>query len=1094
MNKKYTFLFLILLLIVGVFGFLVVRGAYFGEKIDITRANHLDSDRVFIENIYDLVKEKDDIWFSVPDTHYIRATFEEELTSENDITLYARGSGTVEVYREESGIKIMQFNIDGEGWYKKYLTDMKGKEDTFDLRFLGEIDVDYIVDPPRTLPSITFNEEPLYIHPIDNDDSITWGPTDTRTEAQDDEDGAKNTDDIVEVLGDWNEGDYAAKLCDDLTDAYGHSDWFLPAKDQLEAMYDQWVDNTLDKGDYEDDGWEDFASEGYWSSTELDSIHARLVNFPNGDLHNIQKNQLFYVRCVRVAADEHTITFQEGNDLDGVNIKIYDDSGRTNEVGDINTSGGGTAEIDLEDGNYWFTASKAGYVNNLDDFEVDGEDRDVNFTMDELHTLTMAEDPAAGGTAIDVTGEGLYVAGTEVDINTTINPGYEFINWTAVPDEGTISDPNTADTTFTMPDQAVTLTANFNTGLLTNTNTADFAENETETTWTFDITEVKLDEGETVTIDLSNALHNDLAYSTTAGDYTVTDFSVNASDAQKGGSEQIVLIADTDIAVGTTVLVSVEGMTAANDNATGLTVGFTRDDTGESDSDTFNILTVYTLTLTQDPDAGASLTGAGDYIEGATVDINATVSSGYEFVNWTDNYNGTLTYTTGDASIANSEIEMPAEDFTLTANFNTGNIENAVNQQINERDDNLTIVFDITEVQLDSGQEIEISGWDDDWKDDGDLADEDFTNTIGLFTTSYDDDTLTLTAISDVAVGTITLTDFIEAGAGFWAELDTSEDHPELTITRTDTNTSDTFEMQFDTERRSSGSARTYYNISFEVIPEEAGNIPFSSGNYSQGTSMTFTAQANEGYVFFHWEEGGEIISERLYHSLTVTRDKELTAVFEVEKTEKEVKELEETDEEDPEKTEEPEETDKEETPKDPIIEVICPSLLFVRDLQFGMVGDDVKALQQYLNNNGFPLAQTGVGSLGNETNYFGSLTRQALINFQEAKQLPVIGTFDLQNRIFLGCFEDEITEIISDVSFIRDLYLGMSGEDVKELQQYLNNNGFPLAQIGVGSLGNETNYFGSLTQQALISFQRANNINPAVGYFGPITRGFVNR
>jgi len=41
--------------------------------------------------------------------------------------------------------------------------------------------------------------------------------------------------------------------------------------------------------------------------------------------------------------------------------------------------------------------------------------------------------------------------------------------------------------------------------------------------------------------------------------------------------------------------------------------------------------------------------------------------------------------------------------------------------------------------------------------------------------------------------------------------------------------------------------------------------------------------------------------------------------------------------------------------------------------------------------------------------------------------------------------------------------------------------------------ISNETEYFGKLTKAALINFQKANNIIPAVGFFGPITRGVVN-
>jgi len=74
-----------------------------------------------------------------------------------------------------------------------------------------------------------------------------------------------------------------------------------------------------------------------------------------------------------------------------------------------------------------------------------------------------------------------------------------------------------------------------------------------------------------------------------------------------------------------------------------------------------------------------------------------------------------------------------------------------------------------------------------------------------------------------------------------------------------------------------------------------------------------------------------------------------------------------------------------------------------------------------------------------------------------------------------------------------RDLELNATGEDVRLLQRFLNQQGFEISTPGqFGSLGYETTYFGALTQQALIRFQQANNITPSVGYFGPLTRAFM--
>jgi peptidoglycan hydrolase-like protein with peptidoglycan-binding domain len=72
---------------------------------------------------------------------------------------------------------------------------------------------------------------------------------------------------------------------------------------------------------------------------------------------------------------------------------------------------------------------------------------------------------------------------------------------------------------------------------------------------------------------------------------------------------------------------------------------------------------------------------------------------------------------------------------------------------------------------------------------------------------------------------------------------------------------------------------------------------------------------------------------------------------------------------------------------------------------------------------------------------------------------------------------------------FARDLDVGASGEDVRQLQILLNARGFAVAASGPGSAGQETTLFGGLTRAALARFQAASGISPALGYFGPKTR-----
>jgi len=75
------------------------------------------------------------------------------------------------------------------------------------------------------------------------------------------------------------------------------------------------------------------------------------------------------------------------------------------------------------------------------------------------YALTITADPGVGGAATDETGGSPYAAGAEVSIKAVANPGYGFVGWTAP--AGDFDDETAEETTFTMPAQAVTVTAHF---------------------------------------------------------------------------------------------------------------------------------------------------------------------------------------------------------------------------------------------------------------------------------------------------------------------------------------------------------------------------------------------------------------------------------------------------------------------------------------------------------------------------------------------------------------------------------------------------------------------------------------------------------
>jgi hypothetical protein len=84
---------------------------------------------------------------------------------------------------------------------------------------------------------------------------------------------------------------WAARYCENLA-AYGKSDWFLPAKDELNKIGVSRavanISSTLDR-----------TGRWYWSSSELNGNNASGGRFSDGSGTSGGKNGAYYVRCVR---------------------------------------------------------------------------------------------------------------------------------------------------------------------------------------------------------------------------------------------------------------------------------------------------------------------------------------------------------------------------------------------------------------------------------------------------------------------------------------------------------------------------------------------------------------------------------------------------------------------------------------------------------------------------------------------------------------------------------------------------------------------------------------------------------------------------
>ncbi|KKN12885.1 hypothetical protein LCGC14_1011810, partial [marine sediment metagenome] len=130
--------------------------------IEITDAEHLDSDRNFISNVYNEAVHLDNLWTeAINHSEYVRVWFEQNLSNVNDITIFARNNQSlntkVDVYEFNTSNLLASFpNISQEGYYTILLTNLSGEDDKFDLRVNNTddnsnafLEFDYIVDPPE---------------------------------------------------------------------------------------------------------------------------------------------------------------------------------------------------------------------------------------------------------------------------------------------------------------------------------------------------------------------------------------------------------------------------------------------------------------------------------------------------------------------------------------------------------------------------------------------------------------------------------------------------------------------------------------------------------------------------------------------------------------------------------------------------------------------------------------------------------------------------------------------------------------------------------------------------------------------------------
>jgi len=234
-----------------------------------------------------------------------------------------------------------------------------------------------------------------------------------------------------------------------------------------------------------------------------------------------------------------------------------------------------------------------------------------------VYTLTIAVDPAIGGTTIPTVGaHSGYTYGTTANISATAKPGYKFLNWTG----STVANPNSASTTILMNGNK-SVTANF-TLLPTYTVTYDLnggtSGTQTDTNDYF--------EGDPVTVKNQGSMLKTNYHFTgwnTETDGSGTDYAVGASFSMP--AENVILYAQWLV-----------------------------------DAD-------YTVTYDANGGTGSQTDLLSPYFAGVTVTVlgqGTMARDKYNFTGWNTADDGT-----GDDYVENDTFTMPAADVILYAQW-----------------------------------------------------------------------------------------------------------------------------------------------------------------------------------------------------------------------------------------------------------------------------------------------------------------------------------------------------------------------------------------------------------------------------------------
>ena len=303
----------------------------------------------------------------------------------------------------------------------------------------------------------------------------------------------------------------------------------------------------------------------------------------------------------------------------------------------------------------------------------------------------------------------------------------------------------------------------------------------------------------------------------------------------------------------------------------------------------FTTIGQVTLTLSSNPAAGGSVSGAGTFDKGSSVNITATHNEGYSFTNWTEgtnvvseNANYTFTITESRELVANFTENAP-DQFTVELSENPAEGGTTTGGGAYDSGESVT-------VSASANEGYSFTNWSEGTNVVSENESYTFTITenrelVANFTENAPEQFTVELTENPAEGGTTTGDGTYDSGESVTVSASANEGYSFTNWTEgtnvVSENASYTFTITRNRELVANFTENPPEQFTVELTENPAeGGTTTGGGTYDSGESVTVTASANENYSFTNWTEGINVVSENENYTFTITGNRKMVANF----------------------------------------------------------------------------------------------------------------------------------------------------------------------------------------------------------------------